>query len=299
MSNSENKNLGCDIVGDLLELYHDKIVKPTTAIAVKEHLDTCEKCKKEYEKIKETLPSSAESSTKKVFSKTMKKKKTKQIITTVICCLLACLILTSSYLLLTEAHLRVRDVEVHKVYKYEAPDGKDFFFVLYTYQGNSSSSSRIEVKREFTENPDTERTSLVYDRMIPIITSHDYDGTYTDIGFFRADKISTKKQGIIDHLDCDELIMDGEVVWSKELNADDEVPGYVQVYYDIEYVYNQDEFGNSDEMSISTSIDTDNLDSDENYICAYYPDKTIKWNLKGEVIEEKIKEDYKKPVTAE
>ena len=165
----------------------------------------------------------------------------------------------------------------------------DFFFVLYTYEGNSSSSPRIEVKREFTEEPYTERTSLVVDTMIPLVTDKDKDGTYVEYDFFRADEISTHKQGIINRLDCDELIMSDMVVWTKEVNENDKVPDYVKAFYDMEYVYNQDEFGDSDAMSISTSIDSDKLDSDESYIRADYPDKTIKWNLKGEVIEEVMK----------
>lgn len=282
-----NNNLNCDNVCDLLELYHDDLVRPTTKEAVSNHLNECETCRKEYEKMRGTLPEIAETSTRKEFARLMKKKKTKQIVTTVICCLLACLILASTYLVLTEAHLAVRDESVNKVYKYEAPDGMDFFFVLYTYKENSSSSARIEAKRNFTG--DQEKISLVYDTMIPLVTNHDYDDTYVDIRFFRADEVSTHKQGVINRLDCDELIMGGKVVWSKEANTDDKAPDYVKAFYDMEYIYNQDEFGSSDAMSISTSINSDNLYSDENYICADYPDKTIKWNLKGEIIEEILK----------
>ena len=286
-----NNNLNCDNVCDLLELYHDELVRPSTAEAVSNHLNECETCRKEYEKMRGTLPEIAETSTRKEFARLMKKKKTKQIVTTVICCVLACLILTSTYLVLTEAHLAVRDVSVHKVYKYEAPNGMDFFFVLYTYEGNSSSSQRIEVKRDFTEDPYTEKTSLVVDTMIPLVTNHDYDGTYVDISFFRSDEVSTHKQGVINRLNCDELVMSDVVVWSKEVNKNDEVPDYVKAFYDMEYVYNQDEFGDSDSMSISTSIYSDNLYSNESYICADYPDKTIKWNLNGEVIEKVMKNE--------
>ena len=291
-----NNNLNCDNVCDLLELYHDNMIRPTTREAVSNHLKECESCRKEYDKIKEHLPSSAESSTGKEFRILMKKKKTKQIVTTVICCLLTCLILTSSYLVLTEAHLRVRDVEVHKVYKYTAPDNHDYFFVLYTYEGNSSSSLRSEVKREFYEDgPEEERVTLIMDTMIPLITSHDYDGTYYEIIFFRADKISTTKNGVIDYIDIDELVMSGNVVWTKETAADDEVPGYLRAYYDFEYSdnYNNDEFGDSDSMSMSVSIDLDNLDSADNYIYADYPDRTIYWNLTGEVIKEELKDNTK------
>ena len=288
-----NNNLNCDNVCDLLELYHDDLVRPTTKEAVSNHLEECESCRNEYIKIKEALPSSAETSTGKEFRKLMKKKKTKQIVTTVICCVLACLILASSYWVLTEAHLRVRDVEVHKVYKYTAPDNHDYFFVLYSYEGNSSSSVRSEVKRDFFEDgPEEERVTLVYDTMIPLITNPDYDGTYTEVSFFRADEISTTKNGVIDYIDIDELVMSGNVVWTKETNETENLPGYLEAYYDFEFSdnYNQDEFGDSDSMSMSFSIDSDNMDSNESYIYADYPDKTIKWNLKGEVIEETLKE---------
>ena len=288
-----NNNLNCDNVCDLLELYHDDLVRPTTKEAVSNHLSECDSCRKEYEKIKGALPSQTEASTRKEFARLMKKKKTKQIITTVICCLMACLILTSSYLFLTEAHIRVRDVEVHKVYKYTAPDNHDYFFVLYSYEGNSSSSPRTEIKRDFFEDgTEEERVTLVYDTMIPLITNHNYDGTYMEVDFIRADKISTTKNGIINFIDIDELVMSGNVVWTKETNETDKLPGYLRAFYDFEFSgdYNNDEFGNSDSMSMGWSIDSDNLDSDESYIYAHYPDKTIKWNLKGEVIEEKIKD---------
>lgn len=288
-----NNNLNCDNVCDLLELYHDNMVRPATSEAVSNHLSECESCRNEYEKIRKALPSPAEVSTAKEFRRLMKKKKTKQIVTTVICCLLACLILASSYLVLTEAHLRVRDVEVHKVYKYTAPDKHDYFFVLYSYEGNSSSSVRSEVQRDFFEDgADEERVTLIYDRMIPLITDSDKDGTHMEIDFFRADEISTTKNGVIDFIDIDELVMSGNVVWTKEANETDNLPGYLEAYYDYEFSgnYNNDEFGDSDTMSMGWFIDSDNLDSDESYIHADYPDKTIKWNLKGEVLEEKLKD---------
>ena len=128
--------------------------------------------------------------------------------------------------------------------------------------------------------------------MIPLITNSDYDGTYTEIDFFRADKISTTKNGVINFIDIDELVMSGNVVWTKEADETDDIPGYLRAYYDFEFSdnYNNDEFGDSDSMTMGFSIDSDNLVSDESYIYADYPDKTIKWNLKGEVIEEKLKE---------
>ena len=50
-----NNNLNCDNVCDLLELYHDDLVRPTTKEAVSNHLNECETCRKEYEKIRGTM----------------------------------------------------------------------------------------------------------------------------------------------------------------------------------------------------------------------------------------------------
>ena len=75
MNKNENKTLDCDIVCDLLELYHDDIVRPTTKKAVDSHLENCESCKKEYEKITAISPSPQELSTRKEFAKLMKKKR--------------------------------------------------------------------------------------------------------------------------------------------------------------------------------------------------------------------------------
>lgn len=288
-----NNNLNCDNVCDLMELYHDDLVRPATRQAVNNHLNECVSCRKEYEKIRGALPKIAEASTGKAFARLMKKKKTKQIVTTVICCLLACLILVSSYLVLTEVRIKTMDMEVHKVYRYTAPDNSEYFFVIYSYTDGCGSSPRIEVRREYPEGEEdysdsTERVSILYERMIPIFHDRDIDGSYTDCLLLRIDELSTHKQGIISNLDCDELVVNGKVVWTKELNSDDEVPGFVEAYYDFEYSgnYNNDEFGNSDSMSIGSSVDEE---TSERHFHADYPDKTITWNLDGEIIEEKIK----------
>lgn len=42
-------SLHCDIVQDLIALYHDGLASPTTQKAVAEHLRHCRKCRKEYQ----------------------------------------------------------------------------------------------------------------------------------------------------------------------------------------------------------------------------------------------------------
>ena len=52
----KNRNLDCDIVSDLLSLYHDGVVKETTAESIKQHLMQCTCCQKEYQELCVELP---------------------------------------------------------------------------------------------------------------------------------------------------------------------------------------------------------------------------------------------------
>ncbi len=60
MSNNDEKqqfgSLNCEIVCDLLPLYRDNIVSKVTSIAVKEHLESCQRCKTEYDALCIELP---------------------------------------------------------------------------------------------------------------------------------------------------------------------------------------------------------------------------------------------------
>ena len=51
-----NRRLDCDVVCDLLPLYHDGVVSETTRETIKEHLENCADCRKEYESICTDIP---------------------------------------------------------------------------------------------------------------------------------------------------------------------------------------------------------------------------------------------------
>ena len=44
--------IGCEIIKDLLPLYHDEICSEESKVAVENHLYECEDCKNYYEKLK-------------------------------------------------------------------------------------------------------------------------------------------------------------------------------------------------------------------------------------------------------
>lgn len=65
-----NQKIDCDVVLDLLPLYHDDVVSETSQKLVSEHLEQCTSCKKEYEQISTTLVGEIQS-TKEQFTRMM------------------------------------------------------------------------------------------------------------------------------------------------------------------------------------------------------------------------------------
>lgn len=275
MSNNEKNSLNCDIVCDLLELYHDKIVSDTTERAVSEHLCECESCKAEYEKLDSKIPKVSEISTRKEFSKMMMKKKIKHIIIISVACIISCLILAGTFYTLTCVNLSdIDDITVHRVYRYDTDAGEKFF-VLYS----TKNMSKHTYSNEVIQKDGKTIFEISYKR--PVIAK-DFDDAEFHVASFGAEKLSV--DGKIIEADCDELCFGGNIVWTKENSSDDEIPGYVYGYMDFENG-NMDEFGNSDEVSFHLNIDPDNIDSPENYIGVGYSGKgAVRWNLDGEVI---------------
>ena len=273
-----NSKISCDIILDLIELYHDGAVSDTTRKAVEEHLSECEGCKKEYEKIKTFLPIESESTTGDEFKRLMKAKKIKHRLTTAVCCVLACFMLAGSYSFLTQAYIKKMDLQVPIVYRYTTPDNEDKFFLITATPTLSGSAPKDELTDE------NGKVIYKYDRVGPIIGKNPLDGElHCDIEVFEAQN-------------CDELVVDGNVVWTREKNADDKIPPYVYAYEDFESG-NNDEFGDSDSISVGTSIDindkTGEINRENSNITVHYPDKRLTWNLKGELIEQ-INKDVKK-----
>lgn len=65
----ENPQITCEIIQDLLPLYHDGVVSEKTGEAIKNHLEQCAACRKEYDMLCAELPiETSEPSTKNSLS---------------------------------------------------------------------------------------------------------------------------------------------------------------------------------------------------------------------------------------
>ena len=69
-------SVSCNVIKDLLPLYHDNVCSPETAALVEAHLRECESCQEEFHRLEEAPlpPASAEKEEQKVASLTKVKK---------------------------------------------------------------------------------------------------------------------------------------------------------------------------------------------------------------------------------
>jgi len=269
MNSFENKSsLDCAIVGDLLSLYHDDVVSPTTKTAVEEHLAGCESCRSEYHSICTALPVDAgRKSTGKRFSSLMKRHKLGRILSIVLPILIACAILVSGYYALLSAPVADFNskVELAQVYRFEDEGESKFFFVVDhpMYAG--------AVTCELIPLCDENGVVLVMDFEKPVIVTR-LDGRCTYAEIYEA-------PSVVDSFTCDdvyEVRVGDEVVWSEKENADDTVPAYVYEYqrFDGDYITMWD-------------IDYDKENSDLCAMTATYADgRTVVWDFEGNVINE-------------
>lgn len=277
--NGKNRNLDCDIVSDLLALYHDGIVKDTTKESVKQHLEKCAFCKKEYDALCVKLPIESREvsiSTKDKFVNMMKKAKRNRMVTSIIVVILVVALLIGGYFLQGQfliANVPNENITIHRIYRYET-DGQYKLFVLYSqkYLG----ASRCYISSE--EDGDT----LVMNIKKPLIVpswqlNYEEMEEFKDVGIYES--VLTYRYGYLEEDEAGEQIkfdtvkLGQEVIWNEAEHGDNEIPAYVYAY---------DDFETKGAGSMAWISDVD-----EGFLQAEYEDgHYIKWDLDGNVLEE-------------
>lgn len=273
MSNIHKNTLDCKIIEDLLPLYYDGVVNETTKAAVEDHLNDCEKCKKDYEKYSGVVFSCDEKSTSEEFVLLMKKKRRKQILTIILVSMLCGLVLSGSYNLLFKAYIKpVGDIEVKCAHKYTddvtySNKKVDKLFIVY----KTARISDGEMKRNVYEK----NGKVIYDISI-VTTVISRSSREKNLCVSGIELVDLSKNGADRYPDVDVIILNGKEIWSKEKNGNKELPGYVEGWMDFENG-NNDEFGDSDSIHW--------IDG-EDYIGVYYENshREIRWAYDGNVI---------------
>lgn len=160
----QNIQLNCEIVRDLLPLYHDKVVSKETETAVENHLDICSECLQEYKKINTELPETKSAKVKADVGRIFKKIKTKAFLKgALITCLIAAVII-GGYFSLFELKLSKLDPDEIKVeHAYKTDDGIYLIYNLKRFggvdisakeEGNSLELVFKEAVFNISEEPD-------------------------------------------------------------------------------------------------------------------------------------------------
>ena len=295
MNNMENRVLDCDIVRDLLPLYHDGVVSETTADTVKRHIEQCEACRKEYEEICMEVPvESSDVNTGERFAVTMKKIRRKRTLLTVVVAVLLSLSLIGGYFVQAQlpiANIPDEEIEVHRVYGYKTEEGYKFF-VLYSHPSYDYTTGKVSVAE--TENGKT----LVMDIKKPLIAKkHEANGIVENVWLYECG-YSSGDNGEIIYEEFDAVEFGGKIVWSMEGNADDPIPEYVYEYekFSLGVSENPELYENPELLleesgndSSSAVITTWLTDIEQGYLGAGYGDgRTVLWDLDGNIIHEEF-----------
>lgn len=266
MDNKTYHELDCDIVRDLLPLYHDSVVSETTMTAVRQHISTCNQCRSELEALQEELPCDQASTpvTQKKFANMMQSQKRKRILWTGISAVLIVALLVGAYF--GQFQLPIFDVPqneitVHRVYRYKTDEGYKFF-LLYSapYYDYMHLGTDIE----------SNGTTLVFKLQKPLISKkYEALGTSGQTEVYSCGWTSNDVGGR--DFTTFETVKFGEtVVWTEE-NSVDPIPDYVYAH---------------EEMNSCTGkVTAWTTEVNSGYLGATYADgKTVIWDLDGKVI---------------
>ena len=253
------KKLECEIVRDLLPLYHDDVVSDVTKAAVAEHLSDCGDCAEEYRKLSADLPEEKEVTPQKKFADLLRTRRKYRMIAGAMEVVLVLGLLAGGYFL--QAQFPVvpfhDEVTIERIYRYETEKEYKYFMIV-THPMYGGMRIKTEAQSFGDIGADLDILRLHFTK--PLI-SFKYgmrsrimviDGGYEE-----------NKDGIT-KMEYDLVTDGGDLVWGDEWN-DKETP---------EYVYEYDrmlEHGGGCELNL-----------EENWIgICYGPGEFRYWNLDG------------------
>lgn len=262
-----HRELDCDVVRDLLPLYHDGVVSETTEGSIKEHLENCSDCKKEYEAICiDVLVGTVEMATGKKFSRMMKKTKRKRFLVSAVAVALICIAVIGGYFLQLQmpiVNIPGDEITVYCAYRYKTEEGYKLF-VLYSYP---SPGGHTKGDISLRENENT----LVMNMKKPLLTQALEERPSTEAIWRYEYGYCSGDHGEMEYTDFDKVEFAGKVIWSKTENADDVIPEYVYAYEDFEAC-------NGNVISWTTDLE-------KGYVGAGYKDGSfVAWDLSGNVL---------------
>lgn len=263
-----NPQIPCEIIQDLLPLYHDGVVSEKTGETIKNHLEQCDACSKEYDILCADLPiETEEPSTQKQFANMVRRQKRKQLIITILSSLLACVLLITAYfgqMQFPISNVPNDEISVQRVYRYKTSEGYKFF-VLYTSPVYDNSTGNVSVKSDATGD------TLIMSIKKPLISNSNADiGTIDNVWIYDCG-YESGDNGTLIFQDFSAVEFGGTVVWKRETDATDYIPDYVYAYEDF--------------IKPGGKVTSWSVSSENGYLEAGYSDSyMIRWDFDGNVL---------------
>ena len=259
------RKLDCNVVLDLLPLYHDNVVSETTQKLVDEHLENCESCRKEYESLTNEITIESDVNiTKNKFKNTMRKYKRNRFIVSAISVIAICTLVIGGYFYQVQMpilNMKSNEITVHKAYKYKTEEGFKMF-VLYSHP------SIYYVKGVVTLDQTNKEDILEMNIKKPLIPQKNDNSIQNEEIWIYKFGYGSNDNGGVDYYDYDTVTFAGNTIWNVNENKDDFIP---------EYVYEYEKFIGSkgDVRAWETNVDN-------GYLTAQYSDgRIITWDLDG------------------
>lgn len=216
---NENGKLPCQIVGDLLPLYHDGVVSQVTSAAVREHLTDCQRCRGEYEALCRELPEQEKTpSTRERFLAMVRRQKKKRLLALILAVVLAVSAVAGGIAALSQlciVDLSPAQYQVRKVCRIETEDGPQLFLLWNDTWGGYAHTTNRETVQEGG------KSVLAVHKRRPLLNwgmavEHDH----------------AQWMFIPDDQDYSAVTFNGETVWTAPEEGD--APGFVYALWDIE-----------------------------------------------------------------
>lgn len=121
--------ISCEVVKDLLPLYHDDVVSDTTKELISEHLEECKSCEEEYQLICKSILKYENINTDEMFIKMLKKQLNKKILISSLVCIVIFAIWFFSHSLTAKQALDDSYFAYNEIVASYTVDGNEVFFI--------------------------------------------------------------------------------------------------------------------------------------------------------------------------
>ena len=266
------KDLPCEVVKDLLPLYHDGVVSSDTGIMIGAHLDHCEKCRTELDsicngdKIEKGIIEYNKKPSISAFRNGVSAIKRKGTIRGVLITALAVAVLLSGFIFLrTNSVIKVPvdQLKIDDVIRYDlGTDGGEGMFFTYEMDWDGGFSVLYNVSKDPKEIDIAIRRTAFWKKKFAR-----HQRYCCVLNNFTKESADVKN--------AETIKVNGQVIWTKDQGVTNNPPDYVSALSQFEC---PKENVSPDKNTIYADIKTDSISA------AFEDHHGIKWDKEGNVI---------------